>query len=178
MASATSGHDWWIRVGTPKNGFRYRGVNDRELTASRTLARIRALVIPPGWTGVHVSPDPERKVQAWGYDQAGRRQYIYSAGHVAARDRRKWRRVLRVAEVLPRLRATTNEHLKRPELDREKVLATVVRLMCRAYFRAGSERYAVKNRTFGICTLNKRHVRIDDSNLVFSYAGKRKIDQR
>ena len=177
MTPATT-HDWWLRAGTPKRGFRYKGVNGRDLTAAGTIARIEALVIPPAWTGVHISPDPARKVQAWGYDQAGRRQYIYSAGHVAERDRRKWRRVARVARALPRLREATNEHLKRETLDREKVLATVVRLMCRAYFRAGSERYAVSNRTFGICTLNKRHVRIDGANLIFSYTGKRKIDQR
>lgn len=177
MTPATT-HDWWLRAGTPKRGFRYKGVNGRDLTAAGTIARIEALVIPPAWTGVHISPDPARKVQAWGYDRAGRRQYIYSAGHVAERDRRKWRRVARVARALPQLREATNDHLKRDTLDREKVLATVVRLMCRAYFRAGSERYAVSNRTFGICTLNKRHVRVDGANLIFSYTGKRKIDQR
>jgi DNA topoisomerase-1 len=79
---------------------------------------------------------------------------------------------------LPELRAVTNEHLKRASLDREKVLATVVRLMSRAFFRAGSERYAVANRTFGICTLNKKHVRIDGDDLIFTYVGKRRKDQR
>ena len=57
-------------------------------------------------------------------------------------------------------------------------MATVVRLMCRAYFRAGSERYAVDNRTFGICTLSKRHVRIEGNSLVFRYVGKQRKDQR
>jgi DNA topoisomerase-1 len=169
---------WWLRAGTPKRGFRYVGLNGRPLSAPGFIERIGSLVIPPAWTEVHISPDPERKIQAWGYDQAGRKQYIYSRGHVEAQDRRKWRRVQLVAQALPRLRDATNQHLKRSELDREKVLATVVRLMCRAYFRAGNERYAVTNRTFGICTLNKRHVRIDRLNLVFSYSGKRKIDQR
>jgi DNA topoisomerase-1 len=175
---STSTSGWWLRAGTPKRGFRYFGLNGRPLTAEGVIERIGSLVIPPAWTEVHISPDSERKVQAWGYDQAGRKQYIYSRSHVEAQDRRKWRRVQQVAQALPRLRDATNHHLKRAELDREKVLATVVRLMCRAYFRAGSERYAVTNRTFGICTLNKRHVRIDRLNLVFRYSGKRKIDQR
>jgi DNA topoisomerase-1 len=86
--------------------------------------------------------------------------------------------VLHVARLMPELRAATNEHLRRPDLDREKVMATVVRLMCRAYFRAGSERYAVENRTFGICTLSKRHVRIEGNSLVFRYVGKQRKDQR
>jgi DNA topoisomerase-1 len=169
---------WWRRAGTPKRGFRYFGVNGQELTAEATLARIRALAIPPAWTEVHISPDPARKIQVWGRDQAGRKQYRYSAHHEAEQDRRKWNRVLHVARLMPELRAATNEDLRRGALDREKVLATVVRLMCRAYFRAGSERYAVENRTFGICTLSKRHVEIEGNNLVFRYVGKQRKDQR
>ncbi len=169
---------WWRRVGDPRRGFRYIGANGRELTSDATLARIRGLVIPPAWNGVHISPDPDRKVQVWGFDAAGRKQYRYSAGHVRRQDRKKWRRVLQVADALPRLRAMTNRDLRRGGLGREKVLATVVRLMCRAYFRAGSERYAVANRTFGICTLRKAHVRVRGRNLVFTYTGKRSLDQR
>jgi DNA topoisomerase-1 len=169
---------WWRRTGSAKRGFRYIGTNGRPITAERTLERIRALVIPPAWTDVHIAPDPERKIQVWGRDQAGRKQYRYSAGHETARDRRKWKRVLHVARLMPELRAATNEDLSRDELDREKVMATVVRLICRAYFRVGSERYAVENRTFGITTLTKRHVRIEGHNLIFRYAGKRSKDQR
>jgi DNA topoisomerase I len=169
---------WWRREGRPDGTFRFIGLNGQELTAPGTLERIRSLVIPPAWTDVHISPDPDRKIQVWGRDQAGRKQYRYSTGHEAARDRRKWRRLLRVARLLPRLREATNEHLAREELDREKVLATVVRLMTRAYFRAGSERYAVDNRTFGICTLTKRHVSVEGNNIEFRYAGKRRKDQR
>jgi DNA topoisomerase-1 len=169
---------WWRRVGTPKKGFRYIGVNGQELTAEATLERIRALAIPPAWTDVHISPDTARKIQVWGRDQAGRKQYRYSARHEAEQDRRKWKRVLHVARLMPELRAATNEDLRRRRLDRDKVLATVVRLMCRAYFRAGSERYAVDNRTFGICTLAKRHVLIEGNNLVFRYVGKQRKDQR
>lgn len=169
---------WWRRVGTPRRGFQYIGANGRKLTSEATLERIRGLVIPPAWTDVHISPDPDRKIQVWGRDQAGRKQYRYSAGHEVARDRRKWNRVLHVARLMPELREATNAHLRRRQLDREKVMATVVRLICRAYFRAGSERYAVENRTFGICTLSKSHVRAEGNNLVFRYVGKQRKDQR
>jgi DNA topoisomerase-1 len=169
---------WWRRVGNPKRGFRYIGLNGRALTSAAALKRIRAMVIPPAWTDVHISPDPGRKIQVWGRDAAGRKQYRYSAQHVRTVDHRKWNRVLHVAQLMPELRARTNKHLQRRHLDREKVMATVVRLMCRAYFRAGSERYATDNKTFGICTLTKRHVRVDGDNIVFRYAGKRRKDQR
>ena len=170
--------DWWHRVGSAKRGFKYIGLNGRPLTSAAALERIRALVIPPGWTDVHISPDPDRKIQVWGRDVAGRKQYRYSAHHVRTVDRRKWKRVLHVARLMPELRESTNLHLNRRHMDREKVLATVVRLICRAYFRAGSERYATENRTFGICTLTKKHVRVEGNNIVFRYVGKRKKDQR
>ncbi|HSJ14289.1 MAG TPA: hypothetical protein VK939_07730 [Longimicrobiales bacterium] len=169
---------WWRRTGTAKRGFRYVGTNGHELRGAATLERIRRLAIPPAWTDVHIAPDPGRKVQAWGYDAAGRKQYRYHPEFVARGDRRKWNRLLHVAQTLPDLRAVTNEHLALPALEREKVLATIVRLIARAYFRAGSERYAVQNRTFGICTLQKKHVRLEGDSLVFSYVGKRRRDQR
>jgi len=168
---------WWRRAGTPKRP-RYLGVDGRPLTSRETIARIDALRIPPAWRDVHISPDPKRKIQAWGFDQKNRKQYIYSSEHVESRDRRKWNRVLQVARALPRLREVTNQHLQRKHLDREKVHATVVRLICRAYMRAGSERYATTNGTFGITTLKKNHVEIRGSSLVFTYRGKRSKQQR
>ncbi|MGQ0814147.1 MAG: DNA topoisomerase IB [Gemmatimonadota bacterium] len=177
LASLAKTESWWQRAGTPKRP-RYLGSNGRPLASASTLKRIHALRIPPAWTDVHISPDPKRKVQAFGYDAAGRKQYIYSSAHVARRDSRKWKKLLHVSSALPLIRDATNRHLRRRRLDREKVHATVVRLVCRAYFRAGSERYAVQHRTFGISTLRKHHVQIDRNNLIFCYRGKRKIDQR
>jgi DNA topoisomerase I len=168
---------WWLRKGKPPR-FTYIGLTGRPLTSAAALQRIRGMVLPPAWTDVHISPDPDRKVQAWGFDQAGRKQYRYSSQHVSRQDMRKWKRVLRVARALPTLRARTNRDLRRRSLDDRKVLATVVRLIARAYFRAGSERYAVENKTFGICTLTKKHVRVTGRNLVFEYVGKRSKQQR
>ncbi|HEX7051897.1 MAG TPA: hypothetical protein VF188_16945 [Longimicrobiales bacterium] len=176
--TAMTGEGWWRRVGTPEEGFRYLKVDGAPLVSDAAMRRIAALAIPPAWMDVHIAPDGERKVQAWGYDRAGRRQYIYSAEHVARRDSRKWSRVLRYGRAVPRLREATNRHLRDGGLGRAKVLATMVRLMGRAYFRVGSERYAVRNRTFGLCTLRKRHLEVRGNALVFTYAGKRRIDQR
>src|SRR5687767_5336177 len=128
---AAKGTSWWRRKGTLRRP-RYVGADGRPLTGTATRKRIELLRIPPAWTDVHISPDPKRKVQAFGYDAAGRKQYIYSSGHVAKSDRRKWKKLLRVSAALPRIREGTNEHLRRDDLDREKVHATVVRLICRA----------------------------------------------
>lgn len=177
-ASATEDLGWWRRVGTPEEGFRYLTVDGKPLRSAAALARIDAMAIPPAWTDVHISPFSGRKIQAWGYDDAGRRQYIYSEAHREEQDRLKWDRLMELARLLPRLREATNKDLKRPRLDQRKVLATVVRLMSRGFFRVGGERYAEENRSFGIATLRKRHVRVEGNDLVFSYKGKRQKDQR
>lgn len=168
----------WRRVGTPEEGFTYLRADGKPLKSEHALKRIQSLAIPPAWTDVRIAPRATDKVQAVGKDAAGRKQYRYSSDYVASRTRGKYRRITRFADVLPRLRRVTNEHLQQEGLGRERVLATVVRLMTRAYFRVGSERYAVQNKTFGIATLQKRHLRVEGNNLVFRYAGKGRIDQR
>jgi DNA topoisomerase-1 len=168
----------WRRVGNPERGFSYLRVNGEPLKSEAALRRIHSLAIPPAWTDVEIAPRASAKVQAVGYDDAGRKQYIYHPDYVARRARRKFRRLLHFAHALPELRAATNAHLRREGLGRERVLATVIRLMTRAFFRVGSERYAVRNKTFGITTLRKSHLSVEGNNLIFRYTGKRSIDQR
>ena len=127
---------------------------------------------------MEISPRASDKVQAVGHDAAGRKQYIYHPEFVARNARRKYRKLLDFARVLPRMRAETNAHLRQTGLTRERVLATVVRLMARAFFRVGSERYAVRNQTFGITTLQKKHLTIEGNDLFFHFTGKHGIHQR
>jgi DNA topoisomerase-1 len=168
----------WRRVGSPEKGFRYLRADGKPLKSAAALRRIESLAIPPAWTEVEISPRADAKVQAVGHDAAGRKQYLYHPEYVEKRARRKFRKLLPFARSLPRLREATNEHLQREGLGRERVLATAVRLMCRAYFRVGSERYTVQNRTFGLTTLQKKHLSIEGQDLVFRFKGKHGIDQR
>lgn len=173
---------WWTRAGSrgtekgrgerADDGFSYRKVDGGELRSPGALARIADMAIPPAWRDVHVSPDPARPVQAWGVDGAGRRQYIYSEDHVGERERRKAARILRLLRSLPAMRARTNEHLSGRGAGRERVMATVVRLMSRGFFRVGGERYAERNGTFGIATLRKSHLTVRGHDLEFEYPGK------
>ena len=143
----------WRRTGSLKAGWVYHGLNDQPLKDERALERIRSLAIPPAWTDVRIAPTAGAKVQAVGFDAAGRKQYIYNPSFVRGNARRKFRKLIPFAKSLPQLRRVTNQHLQQERLGRERVLATVVRLMVQAFLRVGSERYAVRNRTFGIATL-------------------------
>jgi DNA topoisomerase I len=176
--SRRAGDGTWRRVGSQDSGFRYLRADGKELRSPAALKRIAAMVIPPAWTDVHIAPDPRARVQATGVDAAGRKQYRYHSAFSAHRSRRKYRKLLSYARALPRLRTVTGEHLRKRGLVRERVLATAVRLMMRGFFRVGSERYATQNRTFGLVTLRKRHVRIQGDTLVFSYRGKSSVQQR
>jgi DNA topoisomerase I len=168
----------WSRAGDPRSGFVYLRADGKPLRLKYALERIRSLAIPPAWTEVRIAADPQAKIQAVGRDAAGRLQYRYHADHVALSHTRKYRKLLAFARALPRLREATNLHLRQEGVGREKVLATVVRLMNRAFFRIGSERYAVVNRTFGIATLRKSHLEIRGNDLIFRYVGKGSADQR
>jgi DNA topoisomerase-1 len=168
----------WRRAGSPDEGFAYLRGDGKPLRSPPALARIRKLAIPPAWTDVHISPDPAAKVQAYGTDAAGRKQYRYHPDYVARGAKRKYRKLLEYARAIPRLREITAEHLGREGVGRERVLALVVRLIMRGFFRVGSEQYAVSNKTFGIATLQKKHLRIVGDSLVFTYVGKKSIDQR
>jgi DNA topoisomerase-1 len=175
---ATKAERPWRRVGTPEAGFEYLRGDGKPLRSAPALARIRKLAIPPAWTDVHISPDPAAKVQAYGTDVAGRKQYRYHPDSIASNAKRKYRKLLHYARAIPVLREATEQHLHGTGVGRERVLATVVRLIMRGFFRIGSEEYAVTNKTFGIATLNKKHLTIQGSNLVFTYVGKKSIDQR
>ena len=131
------------RLGSKENGFFYRYPGTGEtVREKRVLARIENLKVPPAWEDARIARSPSAKMQAVGYDSAGRLQYLYSAKYRERKEREKFERVLRFADALPRMRETTSDHLRREGLGPERVLAAMTRLMNAAYFRVGDERYA------------------------------------
>jgi DNA topoisomerase I len=167
------------RLGTKERGFFYRYPGtDETVREEKVLARIGNLKVPPAWEDARIARSPSAKVQAIGYDSAGRLQYLYHPKYRERKEHEKFDRILRFSEALPRMRRTTSAHLRRNRLDREKVLATMTRLMNAAYFRVGDERYARKNRTYGIATLRRKHLTIEGDTLIFEYTGKWGQQQR
>jgi DNA topoisomerase-1 len=154
------------------DGLRYVSPAGAEITDAQTLARIRALVIPPAWTRVWISPDPLGHIQATGVDSRGRTQYRYHQLWREQRDTQKFEHMLRFADVLPTLRTATLHDLGHPGLDRGRVVASAVRLIDLGLFRLGSERYAELDHHYGAATLEKRHVKVRRDGLVFDYVGK------
>src|SRR3954466_8958141 len=154
------------RIGSIKSGFRFRGAPARE------LARLRALRLPPAWKDVAVSRDPKAKLQAVGRDKKGRWQYRYSEGAVRIREQKKYQRLLAFGRALPRLRTAIDRGMRLPGLPREKVMACILRLLSTCFMRPGSQIYAKENGSFGIATLQNRHVTVSGDSVRFRYRGK------
>ena len=137
-----------------------------------TLKRIRSLAIPPAWTNVWICLHSNGHLQATGRDARGRKQYRYHSRWREVRDEAKYNKLLIFTQVLPQLRARVEEDLKRPGLQRERVLAAIVRLMELTFFRVGNSEYAKANESFGLTTLRDRHVAIEGSRIHIRFRGK------
>jgi DNA topoisomerase I len=174
MPHAVPGRIGWTRRGSKKR-FRYFDADGREITDEQKLERIRALVIPPAWRDVWISPSARAKLQATGVDAAGRKQYLYHPAYRAKREQAKYDRLIRFAERLPGLREAMARDMELEGLPAEKVAAIAARLINLGWFRVGGERYAKRSRTFGITTLRKSHVAVRGSRISFRYRGKHSI---
>jgi DNA topoisomerase-1 len=158
-------------------GFDFYGAGGAKIRDPKTLARIRALVLPPAWTDVWISTDPRAHLQATGRDAAGRKQYRYHPDWRAERDSTKYHRMLAFATVLPAIRRRTRRDMMGPACCRPCVLATVVELLARTYIRIGNEEYARKHKSHGLTTLQDRHVRIHGRRMRFAFRGKSGVFQ-
>jgi len=153
-------------------GFTYTLPSGKPVIDAATLARIRALVIPPAWTDVWICALANGHIQATGRDARGRKQYRYHARFRERRDADKFDRMVRFAELLPRIRRRVTRDLRARGLPRDKVLAAVVRLLELTLLRVGNDEYARLNRTFGLSTLRNRHAEIRGETVRFRVRGK------
>lgn len=158
-------------------GFRYLRPNGRVYRDPAGLARIASLAVPPAYRDVYVSPDPDAELQAFGRDAKGRLQYRYHPDFVHHRAMQKWRRLASFAEAMPRLQERIAADLRCRGLPRHKVLALMVRMLERVHLRVGGADYARQNKSYGLTTLRKRHVRVEGSLLVLRYRGKHGVLQ-
>jgi DNA topoisomerase-1 len=170
---------WIQRHGSKSRGFFYVDASGGRVKDEATLDRIKSLVIPPAWRHVRISPAASSSIQAVGMDTTGRIQYLYHTKYSERQQRKKYAKIERFGEHLPRLRAVSNEHISLDGFPREKVLAVVLRLINSLYMRVGTEKSARHYRTYGITTLQNKHLEIKrGGELVFDFVGKSHIKHR
>jgi DNA topoisomerase-1 len=154
------------------DAFRYVDADGRAVRDPGTLSRIRGLAIPPAWKDVWICPTRDGHLQSTGRDARGRKQYRYHPRWREVRDRTKYERTIAFAQALPRIRERVERDLALPGLQRDKVLATIVRLLETTLIRVGNEEYSRTNGSIGLTTMRDRHVEIDGSTMRFEFRGK------
>ncbi len=170
-------HPGLSRVATA-SGVAYRDVQGKLIRDAKTLARIAALAIPPAWTDVWICPREDGHIQAIGRDAKGRKQYRYHTDWRTTKDHAKYERMVAFGRALPRLRKQVDVDLAKRGLPREKVLAAVVRLLELTLIRVGNDEYAKTNKSFGLTTLQKKHVTLSGVGAVFEFRGKSGKDHK
>jgi DNA topoisomerase-1 len=161
-----------------EDGFLYRHPDGRPVRDGETLGRIRRLAIPPAWEEVWICAEPNGHIQAVGRDARRRKQYRYHPRWREVRDEAKFERMVGFARKLPLIRARVAQDIARDGLPREKVLATVVRLLEQTLIRVGNDEYAKANGSYGLTTLRNRHATVDGCKVVFNFKGKSGVKHR
>jgi DNA topoisomerase-1 len=172
----TSDEEPGIRRIRKGKGFQYAGPDGKKVTDAPTLDRIRGLAIPPAWEHVWISTRPRGHLQATGRDARGRKQHRYHPRWRQDRDATKFDRMAGFAKALPRIRRRVARDLRRDGLPKEKVVATIIRLLETTYARVGNEEYARENKSFGLTTLRNRHVDVRGSTVRFVFKGKSGVE--
>ncbi|VXC13999.1 DNA topoisomerase IB [Nocardioides sp. AX2bis] len=158
-------------------GFTYLDQRGTRLDGQDVL-RVKELVIPPAWRDVWITPYDDGHLQAVGTDDAGRRQYLYHPDWRARRDAEKFDRMLEFGRSLVEARESIVVDLGREGMPLERSCAVAVRLLDLGYFRIGNDVYADTHGSFGLTTLERRHVRRRQDRLVFAFTGKSGVDHR
>ena len=170
---------WWRRMGSMSRGFYYVASDGGKINDPEHVERIQSLVIPPAWKNVRISPTQGGRLQAVGMDTTGRVQYLYHPRFSAKQQEKKFSRIEIFGKHLPKLRQITNEHISLDGFPKEKVLAVMLRLINSLYFRLGTEKSVKHYRTYGITTLQNKHLSIGrGSELVFEFVGKSHVKHR
>jgi DNA topoisomerase-1 len=167
------------REGSKERGFVYRRPDGSLIRDEKFLVRVRKLRIPPAWRDVRIARGETAPLQAVGVDKKGRTQYLYHQRFRQQREEAKFRKVVEFGEALPRLRRRVRADLRGQDLDRDRVLAAIVRLMDQGFFRIGNDKSAKSESTYGLTTVHASHVAVSGRSIAFDYIGKwRKKHQR
>lgn len=159
-----------------RNTFSYYDEGGRKITDAKTLERIKNLVIPPAWKKVWISPSANGHLQATGWDDKGRKQYIYHESWKKITQENKFSKMVDFGFALPKIRRKIRNDLELPGMDKNKIIATVVWFLEHTFLRIGNEEYLKENSSYGLTTLRNKHVILNGSNITLRFRGKHGVE--
>lgn len=154
------------------NGYRYYNQDDQLIKDKSLLKRLRTLIIPPMWSDVQVCRWNDGHIQAIGRDLKGRKQYIYHSEWERLRQEEKFAKMIDFGNALPTMRKQVLSDIQNKIWNKEKVLALMILILDDTGIRIGNQQYAERNGTYGLTTLRRKHMDIEDDVLSFEYKGK------
>lgn len=157
--------------------FQYFDHSGKRISDSKELDRIAALVIPPAWRDVWISPKKNAYLQATGVDEKDRKQYRYHQNWSSYSTKLKYKQLHSFGQFLPKLRKKYKQDLSKKDWPKEKVLALAVAIMDEIYIRVGNSQYTAENNTYGLTTLRRKHIGINGNALELNYIGKSGVSQ-
>lgn len=154
------------------DGFIYYYIDNKNEVTTKDLERIKKLKIPPAWTDVWISRDPDSPIQVIGKDSKGRKQYRYHQVHIEKAEKEKFMRMYDFIKAIPKMDKIMNQHMQLPFYDKNRVISLMLQMVNDYQLRVGKEVYARKNKSYGISSLRKRHVKMSPSVIYFKFKGK------
>ena len=158
--------------------YKYYDLRGKTIINSEILERIKSLAIPPAWKGVWISPLDNGHLQAIGFDDRDRKQYIYHPDWITLSQQNKFNKMIDFGLSLPKIRSRVGYDLRNKKIDKRKIIATVIWLLEHTFIRIGNEEYRRDNKSFGLTTLRNRHVKIRGSKVLFEFRGKSGVDHK
>jgi len=155
-----------------KNKFIYYYIKNGKEVSPSELKRIMKLGLPPAWENVWISADPISSIQAIGQDDQGRKQYKYHELHIKKAEQEKFLRLYKFIKAMPKLEKSMKEHSTSPSYSKNKVIVTMLTLVNELYIRVGKETYAQSNKSYGISSLRKKHIKLKDNAIHLKFKGK------
>lgn len=152
--------------------FIYYHIKNNTHVSSKTLKRIKKLIIPPSWENVWISGDPQTPIQAVGTDKKGRKQYKYNQAHIKHSTEIKFKRLYEFIKSLPKLERALTKFDKLKPYDKNKVIVSMLKIVKELHMRVGKEVYARKNKSYGVSSLRKIHMKLDGNIIKFKFKGK------
>ena len=158
--------------------YKYYDLGGKTIINPEILERIKNLAIPPAWKGVWICPLENGHMQATGFDDKDKKQYIYHSDWIALNQKNKFNKMVDFGLALPKVRQKVNYYLSSKKIDKAKILATVVWLLEHTFIRIGNEEYSRKNNHFGLTTLRNKHVKIRGPQVLFEFIGKSGVESK
>lgn len=159
-----------------QKSYAYYDLDGKKVTDKKTKDRIDSLGIPPAWENVWISPLTNGHLQATGFDEKGRKQYIYHPSWIKISQENKFAKMVDFGMNLPKIRGKVAYDMRNDELSRKKIIATVIWLLEHTFIRIGNEQYSRENASFGLTTLRNRHAKVRGKEVTFHFTGKSGVE--